>query len=147
MTLQTFAGSMARSLVLVVGLVAVLQQLGVRTTSIISVLGAPSLAIGLALQGALSHVAAAVMILLLRPYRVGDITETGGRVGRVEALDLFVTDLETLDNLKVVIPNSKVFADVVMNHTHHDRRRADVSLRLPAHSSDCGRHGGDEPAR
>jgi small conductance mechanosensitive channel len=131
-TLQTFAGSMARNLVLVVGLVAVLQQLGVRTTSIIAVLGAASLAIGLALQGALSNVAAGVMILLFRPYRVGDIIETGGKVGRVEALDLFVTELATLDNLKVVIPNSKVFGDVVVNHTHHDRRRADVSLRLPA---------------
>lgn len=131
-TLQTFAGSMARNLVLVVGLVAVLQQLGVRTTSIIAVLGAASLAIGLALQGALSNVAAGVMILLFRPYRVGDIIETAGRVGRVEALDLFVTELATLDNLKVVIPNSKVFGDVVVNHTHHDRRRADVSVRLPA---------------
>lgn len=131
-TLQTFAGSMARNLILVVGLVAVLQQLGVRTTSIIAVLGAASLAVGLALQGALSNVAAGVMILLFRPYRVGDIIETGGRIGRVEALDLFVTELATLDNLKVVIPNSKVFGDVVVNHTHHDRRRADVSLRLPA---------------
>lgn len=131
-TLQTFAGSMARNLVLVIGLVAVLQQLGVRTTSIIAVLGAASLAVGLALQGALTNVAAGVMILLFRPYRVGDIIETGGRVGRVEELDLFTTELATMDNLKIIIPNGKVFGDVIVNHSHHQQRRADVSLRLPA---------------
>lgn len=130
-TLQSFGASMARNIVLVVGLVAMLQQLGVRTTSIIAVLGAASLAIGLALQGALSNVAAGVMILLFRPYRVGDLIESGGRLGRVEALDLFVTELVTLDNLKIVIPNSKVFGDVIVNHTFHDRRRADAVFRVP----------------
>ncbi len=130
-TLQIFAGSVARNVVLVVGLVAVLQQLGVRTTSIIAVLGAASLAIGLALQGALSNVASGVMILLFRPYRVGDIIETAGRTGRVRSLDLFVTELATLDNLKVVIPNGKLFGDVIVNHTFHDKRRADVIFRAP----------------
>ncbi|WP_395670270.1 mechanosensitive ion channel family protein [Phenylobacterium sp.] len=130
-TLATFAASMTRNVVLVVGLVAVLQQLGVKTTSIIAVLGAASLAVGLALQGALSNVAAGVMILLLRPYRVGDVIESAGRTGRVEALDLFVTELATPDNLKVVIPNGKLFGDVIVNHTFHDRRRADVLVRLP----------------
>jgi small conductance mechanosensitive channel len=130
-TLATFAASMTRNVVLVVGLVAVLQQLGVKTTSIIAVLGAASLAVGLALQGALSNVAAGVMILLLRPYRVGDVIESAGRTGRVEALDLFVTELATPDNLKVVIPNGKLFGDVIVNHTFHARRRADVLVRLP----------------
>jgi small conductance mechanosensitive channel len=129
-TLQSFGASMARNLVLVVGLVAMLQQLGVRTTSIIAVLGAASLAIGLALQGALSNVAAGVMILLFRPYRVGDLIESAGRMGRVESLDLFVTELSTLDNLKIVIPNSKVFGDVIVNHTVHERRRADAVFRV-----------------
>jgi small conductance mechanosensitive channel len=130
-TLMTFAASMARNVVLIVGFVAVLQQLGVKTTSIIAVLGAASLAVGLALQGALSNVAAGVMILLLRPYRVGDVIESAGRTGRVEALDLFVTELSTPDNLKVVIPNAKLFGDVIVNHTFHAKRRADVVLRLP----------------
>jgi small conductance mechanosensitive channel len=130
-TLQSFASSAVRYTVLVVGFVATLQQLGVRATSIIAVLGAASLAVGLALQGALTNVAAGVMILLFRPYRVGDIIESGGRVGRVETLDLFVTELATLDNLKVVIPNGKVFGDVIVNHSTHDRRRADVTVRLP----------------
>ena len=130
-TLLSFAASMARNVVLAVVLVAVLQELGVQTTSIIAVLGAASLAVGLALQGALSNVAAGVMILLLRPYRIGDTIESAGRTGRVEALDLFVTELATPDNLKVVIPNGKLFGDVIVNHSYHRRRRADVTVRLP----------------
>src|SRR5690606_36230548 len=130
-TLASFASSMARNVVLIMGLIAVLQQLGVKTTSIIAVLGAASLAVGLALQGALSNVAAGVMILLLRPYRVGDTIESSGRTGKVEALDLFITELSTPDNLKVVIPNGKLFGDVIVNHTFHARRRSDVVLRLP----------------
>jgi small conductance mechanosensitive channel len=130
-TLLTFTASMTRNIVLIIGFIAVLQQLGVKTTSIIAVLGAASLAVGLALQGALSNVAAGVMILVLRPYRVGDVIESAGRTGRVEALDLFVTELATPDNLKVVIPNAKLFGDVIVNHTFHARRRADVVFRLP----------------
>ncbi len=129
-TLATFGGAVARNAVLIIGLIAVLQRLGVQTTSIIAVLGAASLAVGLALQGALSNVAAGVMILLFRPYRVGDIIETQGRTGRVRVLDPFVTELETLDGLKVVIPNGKLFGDVVTNHSFHPLRRADVIFRL-----------------
>ena len=130
-TLQTFIGSAVRYLVIIVGLVAVLQQLGVKTTSILAVLGAASLAVGLALQGALSNVAAGVMILALRPYRVGDVIETTGRVGTVRALDLFTTELTTADSLKVVIPNSKVFGDVIVNKSFHERRRVDAVFRIP----------------
>ena len=130
-TLPIFAASLARNTIIVVGLIAVLQRLGVQTTSIIAVLGAASLAIGLALQGALSNVAAGVMILLFRPYRVGDIIESGGRIGRVRALDLFLTELTTLDNLKIVLPNSKVFGDIIVNHSVSQRRRADVVFRTP----------------
>ena len=116
--------------VLVVGLIAVLQQLGVQTTSIIAVLGAASIAIGLALQGALSNVAAGVMILLFRPYRVGDTIETGGRQGVVRVLDLFVTELATFDNVRVIIPNGKVFGDVIVNTSAHATRRVDVIIRV-----------------
>ncbi|MDP1737456.1 MAG: mechanosensitive ion channel family protein [Caulobacter sp.] len=132
LTLQTFVASMVRYVILVMGLVAVLQQLGVKTTSIVAVLGAASLAVGLALQGALSNVAAGVMILLFRPYRVGDIIETGGKKGRVAALDLVITELATADNLKIVIPNNKVFGDVIVNHSFHGQRRVDVTFRIAA---------------
>ena len=129
-TLQSFGGSLARYVVIIVGLIAVLQQLGVQTTSILAVLGAASLAIGLALQGALSNVAAGVMLLLFRPYRVGDVVEIAGRTGTVRALDLFTTELATLDNVKVVFPNGKVFGDVIVNTSFHERRRVDVVFRV-----------------
>ena len=130
-TLRIFAASVARNAVMIIGGIAVLQQLGVKTTSIIAAVGAASLAIGLAMQGALSNVAAGVMILMFRPYRVGDIIESAGRIGRVRSLDLFVTELATLDNLKIVLPNGKVFADVIINHSFHDMRRADAVFRVP----------------
>lgn len=95
--LQGFVSSLARYGVIVIGLIAVLQQIGVQTTSVLAVLGAASLAIGLALQGGLSNVAAGVMLLLLRPYRIGDRVKIGEVVGRVHGLDLFVTRLHDLD--------------------------------------------------
>ncbi len=130
-TLQTFVGSVVRFGVLAIGIVAVLQQLGVQATSIIAVLTAASLAIGLALQGALSNIAAGVMILIFRPYRVGDFIESAGRQGTVKALDLLVTELATADNVKVVIPNGKVFGDVILNYSTHRRRRVDVLFKVP----------------
>ena len=134
-TLRIFAASVVRSIVVIIGAMVVLQQLGVKTTSIIAAVGAASLAIGLAMQGALSNVAAGVMILVLRPFGVGDIVESIGRTGRVRAVDLFVTELATLDNLKIVIPNSKIFGDVIVNHSFHDLRRADAVFRLPLTSN------------
>ncbi len=130
-TLQAFGASVARYVVIVVGLVAVLQQLGVQTTSILAVLGAASLAVGLALQGALSNVAAGVMILLFRPYRIGDLVEIGTRKGTVRNLDLFLTELATPDNLRVVVPNSKAFGDVIINYSTHSRRRVEAVMKLP----------------
>jgi small conductance mechanosensitive channel len=137
-TLQIFAASVARNAVIIIGGIAVLQQLGVKTTSIIAAVGAASLAIGLAMQGALSNVAAGVMILMFRPYRVGDVIECAGRTGKVQALDLFLTELATLDNLKVVVPNGKVFGDVITNHSFHARRRADVIFHIPLASDAAG---------
>jgi small conductance mechanosensitive channel len=129
-TLPAFGASITRYLVVVLGAVAALQQLGVQTTSVLAVLGAASIAIGLALQGALSNVAAGVMILVFRPYRIGDLIETAGKLGVVRSLDLFVTELATPDNLRVVVPNGKVFGDVIVNWTHHDTRRVDVVFRV-----------------
>lgn len=137
LTLQGFVASMVRYTILAMGFVAVLQQLGVKATSIVAVLTAASLAIGLAVQGALSNIAAGVMILLFRPYRVGDIIETGGRKGIVRSLDLVLTELATEDNLRIVVPNSKVFGDVIVNHSTHAQRRVDVALRLPG-AADAG---------
>ena len=129
-TLETFAASLARWIVIVMGLVAVLEQLGVRETSIIAVLGAASLAIGLALQGALGNVAAGVMLLILRLYRVGDVVEINGRAGTVKALDLFGTLLSDADNLDVFVPNAKVFGDVIINYSTPTSRRMELIFRI-----------------
>ena len=125
-TLQDFASSLVRYAVVIVGLVAILRRLGVETTSIITVLGAASLAIGLALQGALSNVAAGVMILIFRPYRVGDFVRIAGSQGTVKRLDLFNTEVADVDGLKVVVPNGKAFGDVVTNYTDIPRRRIEL---------------------
>lgn len=130
-TLASFGASLTRYLIIFVGVIAVLQQLGVQTTSILAVLGAASLAVGLALQGTLSNVAAGVMLLIFRPYRVGDTIETATRKGVVTSLDLFVTELATGDNTKVIVPNGKVFGDVILNYTHYPRHRADLVWKVP----------------
>jgi small conductance mechanosensitive channel len=129
-TLQTFIGSIVRYGVLVMGLVAILQQLGVQATSILAVLGAASLAIGLAMQGTLSNVAAGVMLLILRPYRVGDFVEINGRLGTVQALDLFTTELASPEGLKVVMPNGKVFGEMIVNHSWPSRRRMEITIGI-----------------
>jgi small conductance mechanosensitive channel len=121
--LQGFIASVVRYAVWIVGGIAVLQQLGVQTTSVLAVLGAASLAIGLALQGALANVAAGVMILILRPYRVGDRVVIDGREGTVRGLDLFITRLHDLDNSVVFIPNAKALGDKIVNYTMTDNRR------------------------
>ena len=125
-TLQDFVSSIVRYAIFIVGLVAILRRLGVETTSIITVLGAASLAIGLALQGALSNVAAGVMILLFRPYRVGDFVQIAGKSGFVRKLDLFNTEIADVDGLKIVVPNGKAFGDVVTNYTDIPRRRIEL---------------------
>lgn len=130
-TLQSFMASLTRYLIIIVGLMMVLEQLGVKATSVLAVLSGLLLGIGLALQGALSNVAAGVMLLLFRPYRVGDVIEVGGRMGTVQSLDLMITELNTLDNLRVTAPNAKVFGDYIANYTKPNRRRVDVTFHIP----------------
>lgn len=131
-TLQGFGASLVRWAVLIVGLIAVLTRLGVETTSVIAVLGAASLAVGLALQGTLGNVAAGVMLLVFRPYRVGDFVEVAGKQGTVRSLDLFTTELDTPDNVRLTAPNGKVFGDFVFNYSAHATRRVDVTVTVPA---------------
>jgi len=128
--LQAFVGSLVRYVVIIVGLIAVLQQLGIKTTSILAVLGAASLAVGLAMQGALSNVAAGVMLLILRPYRAGDLVEVSGQRGNVVALDLFTTELVTLDGLKVIMPNGKVFGEMITNYSAPETRRMEITIGI-----------------
>lgn len=127
-TVLSFAVQVVRVVVFLIGFVAVLQRLGVQTTSIIAVLGAASLAVGLALQGTLSNVAAGVMLLILRPYRVGDLVNIGGNVGKVQRLDLFFTQLSDANNVKIMAPNSKVFGDVILNLSGQQTRRIELQI-------------------
>jgi small conductance mechanosensitive channel len=125
-TLALFVSTLVRYVVVAIGVVAVLQQLGVQATSVLAVLGAASLAIGLALQGTLGNVAASVMILLLRPYRTGDRVELNGRQGTVVGLDLFNTKLLDYDGLTLYLPNGKVFGDMIVNVSQAGRRRIEL---------------------
>lgn len=129
-TLQSFAASLVRYFVVAVGMIAVLQQVGVKATSVIAVLGAASLAIGLALQGALANVAAGVMLLILRPYRVGDRVDIGGKSGTVKGLDLFSTRLSDLDHLEVFVPNGKAFGEIIVNHTSTPSNRIELEYAI-----------------
>lgn len=127
-TLQGFLVQVVRVLVLAIGLVAVLQRLGVQTTSIIAVLGAASLAIGLALQGTLSNVAAGVMLLILRPYRVGDVVQVGDRAGTVQRLDLFTTGMVDANNMRITVPNARVLGDIIINISGQRTRRIEFPM-------------------
>jgi len=129
-TLVGFFSSLVRYAILAVVGVAVLSRLGVETTSLVAVLGAASLAIGLALQGTLGHLAAGVMLIFFRPYRVGDAVDIGGKSGVVKDLTLFTTELATADNVKIIIPNGQVWGQTITNFSSHAERRVDVNVRV-----------------
>ncbi|MBI1180301.1 MAG: mechanosensitive ion channel [Alphaproteobacteria bacterium] len=129
-TVAGFLASFIRYGLLTITLVAVLAQFGVETTSIIAVLGAAGLAIGLALQGTLSHFASGVMLLLFRPFRIGDTIEVAGQVGTAKAITLFTTELSTPDNVLLILPNGAVWGSVIKNFSAHRTRRVDVSVTI-----------------
>jgi small conductance mechanosensitive channel len=123
-------GNIIRYGIIIITLIAVLGQFGVQTTSIIAVLGAAGLAIGLALQGTLSNVAAGVMLLLLRPFTTGDWVETGNISGTIREVGLFTTIIDTFDNVYVSIPNSSIWNSTITNHSHYETRRIDVDIGI-----------------
>jgi small conductance mechanosensitive channel len=138
-TLQTFFGSMVRYIIIIFTVLAVLAKFGVQTTSLIAVLGAAGLAVGLALQGTLSNVAAGVMLLIFRPFKAGDYVEVAGGVGgTVVELSLFTTEMVTPDNLRIVMPNSEIWSAPVKNYSHHATRRIDVVVGI-SYSDDIGK--------
>lgn len=124
--LKGFFGSIIRYLVIAITFLAVLGQFGIETTSIIAVLGAAGLAIGLALQGTLSNVAAGVMLLIFRPFRVGHFVDIAGTAGTVKDLTLFTTELATGDNVQIIVPNSAVWGQSIRNFSAHPTRRVDM---------------------
>jgi small conductance mechanosensitive channel len=127
-TVLSFVVQVVRVVVVLIGLIAVLQRLGVQTASIIAVLGAASLALGLALQGTLANVAAGMMLLILRPYRVGDLINVNGDIGKVTRLDLFTTQMIDANNVKIVVPNKSAFDDTILNLSGQHTRRMELKI-------------------
>jgi small conductance mechanosensitive channel len=129
-TVSGFLGSLARFAILAITLLLVLAQFGVQTASLIAVLGAAGLAIGLALQGTLSNVAGGVMLLIFRPMKVGQYVEAAGHGGTVKNISLFTTELATPDNIQVLIPNGSVWGSAIRNFSFHPTRRMDLVMGI-----------------
>ena len=129
-TLVPVAASVVRYAIIIVTIVVMLGQFGVQTTSIIAVLGAAGIAIGLALQGTLSNVAAGVMLLILRPFESGHWIETNGISGTVKEIGLFTTKIDTFDNVFISVPNSTIWSSTIINHAKHQKRRMDLNIGI-----------------
>ena len=127
-TIEKFVGSIAYYLMFAFVVIASLGQLGVQTASVIAILGAAGLAVGLALQGTLSNFAAGVMMILLRPIKVGDYIEVAGVGGSVAEVAIFATTLLTPDNKTIVIANSQVMGDTIVNYSTQPQRRIDLVI-------------------
>ncbi len=127
-TLFRFFGSIARYVILAFVFIAVLGRFGVETTSIVALIGAAGLAVGLALQGAMSNLAAGVMLLIFRPYKVDEFIEAAGQFGKVTEIDLFTTVMQTFDNQKIIIPNSQIWGQQIINHSFHEVRGVDLTF-------------------
>jgi len=125
-TLQQFLGNLLYALLLTFVIIATISQLGVQTTSLIAVLGAAGLAVGLALQGSLSNFAAGVLLVAFRPYRVGDYIDGGGVSGTVHDMQIFTTVLRSPDNKTVIVPNSQMMNGNIVNYSANDTRRVDL---------------------
>jgi len=129
-TVTQFVAGLAKYVVIIVTLIALLDQFGVETTSLVAVVGAAGLAIGLALQGTLSNVAAGVMLLIFRPFKIGQFVEVAGYAGSVKAITLFVTEMDTGDNVRIILPNSAVWGSSIKNYNFHDTRRLDLTFGI-----------------
>lgn len=123
--LQSFVRSMSYFLLLLIVVIAALSQLGINTSSLVALIGAAGLAIGLSLQNSLQNFAAGVMLLIFKPFKKGDSIETGGMSGTVQDMGLLVLELRTGDNKTVLIPNGKVFSDSIVNYSANETRRID----------------------
>lgn len=124
-TLFNFLGNILRYIVLAFTAMFVLNTFGIQTTSIVAIVGAASLAIGLALQGTLSNVAAGVMIIFFRPLKIGDFVQVNGVMGNVKDITLNYTEIASIGNVKVVVPNANVWGNTIYNYSVYDTRRAE----------------------
>ena len=127
-TLTRFFSNTARYGILLAAVLGCLGVFGVDTTSFAAVIGAAGLAVGLAFQGTLSNFAAGVMLLVFRPFKVDDLISVASTTGVVVEVELFTTELITLDNVRIIVPNSSVFGSEIKNFSYHEHRRVDVNV-------------------
>ncbi len=128
LTLGKFFAKATRWIILLMVVLACLGMFGVETTSFAAVLAAAGFAVGMALQGTLSNFAAGVMLLIFRPFKVGDVVSVAGHTGKVNEIELFTTTMDTPDNRRLILPNGAIFGASIENVTFHDKRRVDVAV-------------------
>jgi len=127
-TVSDFLSAMVRYAIIAFTLIAVLGRIGVQTTSVIAVIGAAGLAVGLALQGSLSNFAAGVLLVIFRPFRAGEYVDLGGVAGTVTQVQIFSTTLRTPDNKIIVVPNGKIIAGNIINNSREPTSRIDLTI-------------------
>jgi small conductance mechanosensitive channel len=137
-TLGKFFGNLAKWAIIIFSFVTLAGTVGISTTGFAALIGAAGLAIGLALQGNLGNLAAGVLLLIFRPFKIGDAVIVAGQTGIVDGIDLFTTNLDTGDNRRIIIPNNAIFSGVIENQSHHATRRVIVNIPVFA--------GAPEPA-
>ena len=125
-TLTSFVSNLVRMTLLVFVVIAAITQLGVPSAQFVAVVGAAGLAVGLALQGSLANFAAGVLIVLFRPYKVGDYVEAAGISGTIEQVQILTTILKTPDNKQIIVPNGQIMDSIITNYSTNDRRRVDL---------------------
>ena len=128
--LVNFASSLVYYALLVFVVIAALGQIGIQTASFVAIVGAAGLAIGLAMQGSLSNFAAGVLIIIFKPFKIGDFVEMAGTAGVVENIMIFTTEMKTGDNKKIIVPNSSVLGGVITNYSAKDTRRVDLVMGI-----------------
>lgn len=127
-TISSFISSLTFSVLLVFVILAALSQLGIQTTSFMAIIGAAGLAIGLALQGSLSNFASGFLIILFKPFKVGDYVEAGGVSGTISKISVFTTEINSVDNKKIIVPNSQIMNGTITNYTAEKTRRVDLTF-------------------
>jgi small conductance mechanosensitive channel len=127
-TLETFVCNLINTVLMIFVIIAAISQVGVQTTSLIALVGAAGLAVGLALQGSLSNFASGVLIVMFRPYKVNDFIDAAGISGVVEEVQILTTVLKTGDNKRVIVPNSQIMDSIITNYSANDRRRVDMTV-------------------
>lgn len=127
-TLERFFAKLIYYLVLIIGLTFALSVFGVQVTSLAAIFAAMGFAVGMALSGTLSNFANGVMLLIFRPFNVGDVINAAGITAKVNAIELFTTTLDTGDNRRIIVPNSSIYGGTIENITYHDERRVDISV-------------------